>query len=161
MPKSELELKGRDLLVAWRFYVLVSVKARQSTPFFSLESFLEHTPSCQQFGPMDHHSCEHPPPNFALLPDVDPDAAMSGENHDRPWLIAQIEQIFEQQVDTVLASDRNLSISLKSRTRRLRQPLSLCSSPGNTVSTDSRTFRFPGRSEQEAWRYSQLSFPTF
>jgi hypothetical protein len=72
----------------------------------------------------------------------------------RPWLLARIEQVFERQLDSLLANDGHLSITLRSRNQQNRLPPS-GHSQEQDVFIRSRTFQFPGRSEQEAWRYSQ------
>jgi hypothetical protein len=77
----------------------------------------------------------------------------------RLWIIARIEQIFENQLNALLANDLHLSITLRSRIAAYQtQSLSVSSpssSPTQSVPLECRTFRFPGKSEQEAWRYSQ------
>ena len=65
---------------------------------------------------------------------------------DRDWLIARIEDIFEKQVDGVLANDADLSLTINLRPRdKAKQPQGVV-----------RHIQFPGKSEKDAWRYSLL-----
>jgi hypothetical protein len=67
----------------------------------------------------------------------------------RQSVIAQIESVFEHQVDVLLAKQGSLFVTLKARTKK---------SIGTVQSTASackeRVYRFPGKSAEEAWRYS-------
>lgn len=73
----------------------------------------------------------------------------------RTWLLARVEKLFESQLNSLLANDNYLSITLRSRIQENQKPPS--SHNTELISTvESRTFHFPGKSEQEAWRFSQL-----
>lgn len=74
----------------------------------------------------------------------------------RAWLLVQIEEVFERQLDSLLANETQLSITLRSRNQQNLGP-SLGHYPEPVPNVHSRIFRFPGKSEQEAWRYSQLA----
>ncbi|KIW07325.1 uncharacterized protein PV09_02175 [Verruconis gallopava] len=74
-----------------------------------------------------------------------PTAAIPSGKRDRLWVIARIEDIFEQQLAAIVANKNHLEIDVSMRPR---------SESDNAPA--SRRFRFPGRSEKDAWRYTVI-----
>ncbi len=63
--------------------------------------------------------------------------------------VAKIENVFEAITQSLLKDDKSISIRLKKRSSTLRN-IQLTS-----VGLESREICFPGRTPQEAWRFSQ------
>jgi hypothetical protein len=72
----------------------------------------------------------------------------------RNFVVNQIETIFEQQIDAITSKDQQLSVTVKSRTSQRASQKPIVEHHGCDL--NSRTFRFPGKTEKDAWRYSQL-----
>ncbi|KAH7042688.1 Spo11/DNA topoisomerase VI subunit A [Macrophomina phaseolina] len=60
-------------------------------------------------------------------------------------LISSIESVFESMLDVLLAKEESLTILVKSRPRAL-----------TPVNTSGRLMRFPGKTAEEAWRFTVL-----
>lgn len=75
-------------------------------------------------------------------------------SNPRDSAVAQIESVFEGIADALLAERSELAITLTAH-RRLNPSDSL-ENPQQTDRTRSTTVKFPGKSAEEAWRFSQL-----
>jgi hypothetical protein len=67
----------------------------------------------------------------------------------RQSVIAQIERIFEHQVDVLLAKQGSLFVTLKARSKKRIDTVQ-----STAPSCEERVYRYPGKSAEEAWRYS-------
>lgn len=70
-------------------------------------------------------------------------------------MIDRVEDIFEQQLNAITSNDQHLSVTVSTRAPP-RSVTSVAVDNGPSGAPRSRTFRFPGKHEKEAWRYSQL-----
>ncbi|KAF2402933.1 DNA topoisomerase IV, alpha subunit [Trichodelitschia bisporula] len=76
---------------------------------------------------------------------------------DSQYVLSRIEYIFESQVDALLAENKPLSVTLQ--IRRAVKPSGTQEdghSKVKAIAPRFRKFEFPGKSEQEAWRYSVI-----
>ena len=73
-------------------------------------------------------------------------------------VISQIEDILEQVVDCIINKKTELVIHLKSRRRSSKRiPEINCTSSNDLIDRETRAIRFPGRTPQEGWKFSEAT----
>jgi hypothetical protein len=88
---------------------------------------------------------------FALLSSVVPKV-----NTQSGSVISKIEDILQQMVDCIIDEKKELVVHLRSRTRSGNEILDVASgATKNSATMEARTIRFPGRTAQEAWKFSK------
>lgn len=70
-------------------------------------------------------------------------------------IISKIEDILQQMVDCIIDEKKELVLHLKPRIRSGTEVLDAASGAiKSSATTKARTIRFPGRTAQEAWKFS-------
>lgn len=102
-------------------------------------------------GPADLWQTAVPVNTTGTIPVVTASSPIPSNPHDRA--IAQIESVFEGIADALLAERSELAITLTAH-RQLDSRDSI-ENPQQTDRTRFTTVKFPGKSAEEAWRFSQ------
>jgi hypothetical protein len=96
-------------------------------------------------------------PALALGPDskISP-YARSEADLQAGAVVAKIEDILEEMVDCISGEKKELVIHLKSRPKHRSQRInSVLQVLKDSTNTEARAVRFPGRTAQEAWKFSK------
>lgn len=91
--------------------------------------------------------------DFAL-----PSSVVPQVNTQSGRVISKIEDILEQLVDCIIHEKKELVLHFKSRIRSGSEVLDVDSGVIKSSATmEARTIRFPGRTAQEAWKFSKVN----
>lgn len=73
----------------------------------------------------------------------------------RNWVISHIEEVFEKILDGLINHEKDLAITLKSRSSTLRRKSAAPLQTGEVPLSMTREITFPGTNVREAWRFSK------
>lgn len=128
--------------------------ACQPTP--SDDRYLLPSSSSRGLTSTEHTDLGKPADTSANSNFVSPSPLLPKVNWQAGSVISKIEDILEQVVDCIIYGNKELVLHFKSRTRPGNGVLDVGSGAIRISSmAETRTIRFPGRTAQEAWKFSR------